>query len=102
VSAPRLERVIEAALTAGVLSSGALLLAGLLLDSPRPLVWGIVLLMATPVVRVAVVTVGLLKQRDWLFAAVSAWVLAVLLSGIWVAGRTAPSSPAAQDGQERP
>jgi uncharacterized membrane protein len=79
--------VIEAVLTAGVLLSGTLLAAGLLLNRPPLLRGGILLLLATPVARVVVVTAGLLRQRDWLFALVSLWILAVLASGISVAVR---------------
>jgi len=57
---------------------------GLIAGANRPLRWGIVLLMLTPVVRVAVVTAGLALERDWTFTAVSFIVLAILLSGIWV------------------
>jgi len=39
----------------------------------------------TPVARVAVVTVGLAIERDWIFATVSFAVLAILVAGIWVA-----------------
>jgi uncharacterized membrane protein len=81
----QLEDVIEKALTAGLALSTGLLLAGLILDAPGPLRWGIVLLMLTPVARVAVVTVGLALERDWLFTLVSLFVLAVLASGMWVA-----------------
>ena len=79
-----LERAIEVALTAGVALSGLLLVAGLLLGAPEPLRWGVLLLMATPVVRVVVVTLGLLYARDWTFGLLSFFVLAVLGSGIWV------------------
>jgi uncharacterized membrane protein len=48
---------------------------------------GIVLLLFTPVARVLLVTVGLLKQRDLLFGLVSAFVLTVLLSSAWLAFR---------------
>lgn len=82
-----LERVIEVALTLGVLASGVLLLAGLLLGEAAPLGWGIQLLMLTPVARVVVVTLGLFLRRDWIFALVSLWVLGVILSGIYVATR---------------
>jgi hypothetical protein len=37
------------------------------------------------VTRVVVVTVGLLRQKDWLFAAVSFWILAVLGSSLYFA-----------------
>lgn len=81
----QLEDTIEAALKAGLGLSTLLLLAGLLLGAAGPLRWGILLLMFTPVVRVAVVTVGLALERDWLFTLVSLFVLCVLALGIWVA-----------------
>ena len=79
-----LEDVIETALKVGLALSTGLLLVGLIAGANRPLRWGIVLLMLTPVVRVAVVTAGLAVERDWTFTAVSFIVLAILLSGIWV------------------
>ena len=82
-----LERIVEAALTAGVAGSGLLLVAGLVLGSSAPLWWGVLLLILTPVVRVLVVTVGLILDHDWLFASVSLFVLGVLLSSVYVSGR---------------
>ncbi|PYQ04015.1 MAG: hypothetical protein DMF83_19535 [Acidobacteria bacterium] len=82
-----LERIVEAALTAGVAVSGLLLVAGLVLGSTAPLWWGVLLLILTPVVRVLVVTVGLILDHDWLFAGVSLFVLGVLLSSVYVSGR---------------
>jgi len=82
-----LERIVEAALTAGVAGSGLLLVAGLVLGSAAPLWWGVLLLILTPVVRVLVVTVGLILDHDWLFASVSLFVLGVLLSSVYVSGR---------------
>jgi uncharacterized membrane protein len=82
-----LERVVEVALTAGVAVSGLLLVAGLALGSTAPLWWGVLLLILTPVVRVLVVTVGLILDHDWLFAGVSLFVLGVLLSSVYVSGR---------------
>ena len=93
----RLEDAVEIALKAGLALSTVLLVAGLALGVAGPLQGapppdlllqgGILLLMVTPVVRVAVVTVGLALERDWLFTAVSLFVLAVLASAIWVAVR---------------
>jgi uncharacterized membrane protein len=80
-----LDRVIEAVLTAGVLASGALMLAGLALDQTPLLKWGIVVLMLTPVARVVVVTLGLALERDWAFALISLWILGVLASSLYVA-----------------
>jgi uncharacterized membrane protein len=80
-----LEDAIEKALKVGLALSTGLLLAGLILDVAGFLRWGILLLMLTPVARVAVVTVGLAIERDWTFTIVSFVVLAILASGIWVA-----------------
>jgi uncharacterized membrane protein len=80
-----LERTIEAVLMGGLLASAALLVGGLVLERAALLRWGILVLMATPVARVVVVTVGLLRERDWLFAAVSLWILSVLGSSVYVA-----------------
>jgi uncharacterized membrane protein len=85
--AGNLERAIEVALTGGVALSGLFLVAGLALGATAPLWWGVLLLIATPLVRVVVVTVGLILDHDWLFAAVSLFVLAVLLSSVYMAGR---------------
>jgi uncharacterized membrane protein len=83
----QLEDTIEVALKLGLAVSTVLLLFGLGASSTTALRWGILLLMLTPVARVAVVTVGLAIERDWTFAVVSFFVLAVLASGIWVAIR---------------
>jgi uncharacterized membrane protein len=82
-----LERIVEVALTAGVAVSGLLLVAGLALGSTAPLWWGVLFLMVTPVIRVLVVTVGLILDHDWLFAGVSLFVLGVLLSSVYVSAR---------------
>ncbi len=83
--AGRLERAIEAALTLGVLASGILLVTGLASDRPELLRAGVVVLMLTPVARVAVLTLGLLARRDWPFVALSVWILGVLLSSLRLA-----------------
>jgi uncharacterized membrane protein len=80
-----LEDAIEKALKVGLALSTGLLLVGLVLGAPGLLRGGILLLMMTPVARVAVVTVGLALERDWTFTLVSLFVLAILASGIWVA-----------------
>ena len=80
-----LEKMTEAVLTGGLVLSGALLLGGLITGAVPALRVGVVLLMLTPVARVVVVTVGLLQERDWVFGAVSFFVLSVLASGIAVA-----------------
>jgi len=80
----RLDRVIEIALTLGLVASGALLVYGLAWSHPSALRAGIVILMFTPVLRVVVVAVGLAFERDWTFVAISLWILGVLLSSLHV------------------
>jgi uncharacterized membrane protein len=83
-----LDRTIEVVLMSGLAVSAVLLVAGLALDREVLLRWGILVLMATPVARVVVVTIGMLRERDWLFAAISVWILSVLGSSIyWAMGR---------------
>jgi len=82
-----LDRVVEIVLTTGLLLSSILLLLGLVRGQASALTAGILLLMLTPLARVVVVTVGLLKRRDWFFASASLWILGVLLSSLWVAFR---------------
>jgi uncharacterized membrane protein len=83
----RLDRVIEAVLSAGLLLSATLLAGGLVLGSQGALRWGALLLMLTPVARVVVVTVALALKRDWVFAVVSLWILSVLVWSAWSAVR---------------
>ena len=47
---------------------------------------GLVVLIATPVMRVAVSAYGFLRQRDWLYVGITLVVLAVLVFGL-VAGQ---------------
>ena len=57
----------------------------LALDSASIVQFGLVLLIATPVMRVALTLVAFLVQRDRLYVAITALVLALLLYGlIWV------------------
>jgi uncharacterized membrane protein len=80
-----LERALEGALMLGVLTSGALLVAGLGTGRADLLRAGVVMLMLTPIARVAVLTGGLAWQRDWAFVALSLWILGVLLSSLRLA-----------------
>ena len=82
-----LEERIELALGVGLALSTLLLVAGLASGADGLLRWGLLLLMATPVARVMVVTGAMAAERDWVFAVISSFVLAVLLGGIWVAMR---------------
>ena len=82
-----LDRVIEGVLSVGLLCSSVLLAAGLLTGRHGLLSAGVVLLMMTPLARVVVVTIDLVRQRDWPFAATSLWILGVLLFSLYVAWR---------------
>ncbi len=77
-----IERVVEGVLTVGLAVSTLLLVVGLASGATPALRWGILLLMATPVARVAVLTFGLLLRRDFVFGALSLFVLGVLAMGI--------------------
>lgn len=82
-----LEQVVEGVLTFALLVAGALLITGLLRGEELALRAGILVLLFTPVTRVVLVTTGLVRARDYLFGGLSAFVLAVLASSIWVAFR---------------
>ena len=77
-----LERLVEAVLVAGLLASTLLLACGLLMSLEAALRLGILILMATPVARVFVLTIALLVRRDFVFAGLSLFVLGVLCVGI--------------------
>jgi uncharacterized membrane protein len=83
----RLDRVVEVVLTGGLAVSALLLLAGLL-GRQQGLLWGgVLVLMLTPVARVIVVTIGFIDRQDWVFTAVSVWILGVLCFSFYVAAR---------------
>ena len=79
----------------GVLSSSACLALGLALTLLRPahgaqrtlLTTGLLLLMATPIARVAVSAVTYARRRDWLFAALTGIVLLELFASVAAAFR---------------
>jgi uncharacterized membrane protein len=98
MSQPRLERlevVLGRVLLAGVLVSSACLAVGLIMwmaggypiAANRVLAAGLIVLMATPILRVVVSLVEYLRMRDWLFAATTIVVLAVLMGAVAVALR---------------
>jgi uncharacterized membrane protein len=82
-----LERVTEVALAVGLFAASLLMLFGLVRSHDEALGAGILILLFTPVARVSLLTVVLLWRRDALFGVISAFVLAVLASSIWVAFR---------------
>jgi uncharacterized membrane protein len=89
----RLERWLSKVLGTGAAASATLLAAGLLLQLAGVQTKaagtiegaGLVILMATPVVRVAASVVDYLLDRDWLFALLTGIVLATLLASLLVA-----------------
>ena len=90
MSADRLERILGRVLGIGVAASTVFLAVGLVMtftaghnDVARVLLSaGIVVLLATPVVRVAVSSAGYARQHDWLFVGLTLVVLTELLSSI--------------------
>jgi uncharacterized membrane protein len=88
----RLERSLGKILAAGVLASTGLLAAGLLLQlvgvglgtAAALTNAGLIVLMATPVARVAVSVIEYSLERDWLFAMLTTTVLIILLGSLVV------------------
>lgn len=86
----RLEDLLGRLLTTGVVTSAAILAIGLVLqmasyDGHLVLQTGLILLMATPVLRVIVSLVEYVRLRDWFFTATTGAVLLVLLTSIVLA-----------------
>jgi uncharacterized membrane protein len=84
----RLERTIGIVLRVGVVVSSLCFGAGLLLTfaglpapANRLLQIGIVVLLATPVIRVVVSVAEYSQQRDWTFTALTLIVLVELMAG---------------------
>lgn len=92
-SQARLARLLALVLRAGFLSSTILLAVGmgLLLAGVWPRLAdrlthaGLIVLMVTPVARVVVSVADYAVERDWLFLALTATVLLVLLASLLVA-----------------
>jgi uncharacterized membrane protein len=88
-----LELTIGRVLRLGVGASSVLLAAGLLLalihetDGVAPIVLttAIVVLLATPAARVAISVVEYVRERDWLFVALTLIVLLTLAGSVMVA-----------------
>ena len=65
-------------------SSPAAVLGGALAGKPYAIIGlGVLLLIATPVIRVALSVFFFLKRRDWLYVAITLVVFAVLLFGLF-------------------
>jgi uncharacterized membrane protein len=91
----RLAPLLGKILGAGAVVSTVLLALGLVLDLARVapglstglMHAGLIVLMATPLARVVVSVVEYVLARDWLFATLTAGVLAILLGSLAVAVR---------------
>jgi len=88
VREPAFDRVVALVLRVGAFSCFFIMLAGLMLGlfvhSPIPADIeraGVLLMLATPVVRVLVAGVLFLRERDWRYGAISFGVLTILLLG---------------------
>lgn len=85
---PAFDRLIALVLRVGAFGCFFIMLAGLLVELflpgqiPKEIERiGVLLMLATPVVRVAVAGVLFLREKDWKYGAISFGVLAILLLG---------------------
>jgi uncharacterized membrane protein len=85
---PAFDRVVALVLRVGAFGCFIIMLAGLVVGFFAPgripqgiELAGVLLMLATPVVRVAVAGVLFLREQDWKFGAISFGVLAILLLG---------------------
>ena len=90
-----LSRTLSHVYSAALAVAGPLLLAGLLLGRPQFLSAGILIVMATPIVGVVIVTGAMAAQRDWPFTTVALLVLAILGSSLYAAAHLPRPRPAA-------
>jgi len=88
VREPAFDRVVALVLRVGAFSCFFVMLAGLLIGiffsgslSSRIERAGVLLMLATPVVRVLVAGVLFLREKDWKYGAISFGVLTILLLG---------------------
>jgi hypothetical protein len=92
---PQFERLLSRLMLAGVWSASLFLAVGLVtwLSDPAAgaagtlLRYGLLVLMATPMLRVALSVVEAARQRDWFSLAATFAVLAILLTGTLIALR---------------
>ena len=95
----RMENLLAGLLRYGAIVASAWIAAGLMLSlfgggvpmlhaglADRCMAIGIVLLIALPAIRVALTTAVFLFERDYLFAAISGTVLAIIVLGFLLGG----------------
>jgi uncharacterized membrane protein len=89
-----LGRLLGIGVTISSLALGAGLLVAMTLGTGAASTFllnaGVLLLLATPIARVVVSSVGYARQRDWLFVLLTAIVLAELIASILAAMRGRP------------
>lgn len=85
---PAFDRIVALVLRVGAFGCFIVMLTGLLLGiflhGPIPAYIeraGVLLMLATPVLRVAVAAFLFLREKDWKYGAISCGVLAILLLG---------------------
>ena len=87
----RLEVLLGRVLVTGVVTSASILAAGIVFSlagwpaAPMLLRTGLIVLMATPILRVGVSVVEYVRLRDWFFSATALAVLLVLLTSVTLA-----------------
>jgi uncharacterized membrane protein len=89
VREPGFDRAVSKVLMIGAFAGFAIMLGGVVLalfsDSAltrRLETVGVVVMLATPVVRVLVVCILFLREKDWRYTAISFGVLVILLLGV--------------------
>jgi uncharacterized membrane protein len=80
------DSIVALTLRIGAYSAFALLLAGLIgqrYGAMSVAKTGLLVLMATPVLRIGVALLLFLRERDWRYVWISAGVLAIVLASSW-------------------
>lgn len=89
VREPAFDRVVSRVLMIGAFSGFSIMLGGVTLSMFSNLGWtravetvGVVVMLVTPVVRVFVVCILFLREKDWRYTAISFGVFVILLLGV--------------------
>ena len=91
-----LARLLRIVYSAALAIAGPLLLAGLVLGAPALLDAGVLVVMATPIVGVVLVTGAMARAGDWPFTGVALVVLAILGSSLYAAAHLPRPAPRAE------
>ena len=89
VREPAFDRVVSRVLMIGAFAGFTVMLTGVVLGMFSNSTWtrpvetlGVVVMLATPVVRVLVVCILFFHEKDWRYTAISFGVLVILLLGV--------------------